>query len=271
MGHFFNSPYYRNIISNLSAGANINNIRNKDIDELKIFFPSQEEQEKIAAVLDNVSNLITLRKKQLEKLEELVKARFIEMFGDLVINPNNYPILLLSEIAEYWNGLTYKPEHVAEKGTIVLRSSNIQNNQLDFKDIIKVNCKISERQYVQNNDILMCSRNGSAKLVGKVALIKNLFEPMSFGAFMMIIRSQYFSYLLLYFQMDAFKTQIATSATTTINQITKNMLNEIRLPVPNMTIINQFTTFFTKVDKQKLTIQQSLDKLEILKKALMQE
>lgn len=271
LGHFFNSPYYRNIISNLSAGANINNIRNKDIDELKIFFPSQEEQEKIAAVLDNVSNLITLRKKQLEKLEELVKARFIEMFGDLVINPNNYPILLLSEIAEYWNGLTYKPEHVAEKGTIVLRSSNIQNNQLDFKDIIKVNCKISERQYVQNNDILMCSRNGSAKLVGKVALIKNLFEPMSFGAFMMIIRSQYFSYLLLYFQMDAFKTQIATSATTTINQITKNMLNEIRLPVPNMTIINQFTTFFTKVDKQKLTIQQSLDKLEILKKALMQE
>ena len=271
LGHFFNSPYYRNIISNLSAGANINNIRNKDIDELKIFFPSQEEQEKIAAVLDNVSNLITLRKKQLEKLEELVKARFIEMFGDLVINPNNYPILLLSEIAEYWNGLTYKPEHVAEKGTIVLRSSNSQNNQLDFKDIIKVNCKISERQYVQNNDILMCSRNGSAKLVGKVALIKNLFEPMSFGAFMMIIRSQYFSYLLLYFQMDAFKTQIATSATTTINQITKNMLNEIRLPVPNMTIINQFTTFFTKVDKQKLTIQQSLDKLEILKKALMQE
>ena len=271
LGHFFNSPYYRNIISNLSAGANINNIRNKDIDELKIFFPSQEEQEKIAAVLDNVSNLITLRKKQLEKLEELVKARFIEMFGDLVINPNNYPILLLSAIAEYWNGLTYKPEHVAEKGTIVLRSSNIQNNQLDFKDIIKVNCKISERQYVQNNDILMCSRNGSAKLVGKVALIKNLFEPMSFGAFMMIIRSQYFSYLLLYFQMDAFKTQIATSATTTINQITKNMLNEIRLPVPNMTIINQFTTFFTKVDKQKLTIQQSLDKLEILKKALMQE
>ena len=271
LGHFFNSPYYRNIISDLSAGANINNIRNKDIDELKIFFPSQEEQEKIAAVLDNVSNLITLRKKQLEKLEELVKARFIEMFGDLVINPNNYPILLLSEIAEYWNGLTYKPEHVAEKGTIVLRSSNIQNNQLDFKDIIKVNCKISERQYVQNNDILMCSRNGSAKLVGKVALIKNLFEPMSFGAFMMIIRSQYFSYLLLYFQMDAFKTQIATSATTTINQITKNMLNEIRLPVPNMTIINQFTTFFTKVDKQKLTIQQSLDKLEILKKALMQE
>ena len=74
----------------------------------------------------------------------------------------------------------------------------------------------------------MCSRNGSAKLVGKVALINNLQEPMSFGAFMMIIRSNYYPYLQTYFQMDAFRRQIKTGATTTINQITGNMMGKIR-------------------------------------------
>ena len=118
--------------------------------------------------------------------------------------------------------------HVTNDGTIVLRSSNIQNSQLDFADTVRVNSSIKDKLFVKDNDILMCSRNGSARLVGKVALIKNLSEPMTFGAFMMIIRSRYYPYLMTYFQMEAFRRQISTGATTTINQITGNMLNKIR-------------------------------------------
>ena len=173
------------------------------------------------------------------------------MFGEPETNPYGYPTMKLSDIATYWNGLTYKPEDVQDQGTLVLRSSNIQNSKLDFADTVRVNCKIKEKQYVQNNDILMCSRNGSAKLVGKVALITNLTEPMSFGAFMMIIRSNYYHYLMTYFQMESFRNQIKTGATTTINQITGNMLNQVILPVPNMSTVNQFATFVEQVDKSK--------------------
>ena len=271
VGHYFRSPKYRQKISELAAGANINNIRNEHIDELDIVIVSEEEQERIVKELDALNYLISLRKQQLSKLDELVKSQFIELFGEPESNPYGHPIKKLSDIASYWNGLTYKPEDVQNQGTIVLRSSNIQNSQLDFEDTVRVACRIREKQYVQNNDILMCSRNGSAKLVGKVALITNIAEPMSFGAFMMIIRSDYYRYLMTYFQMDAFRNQIKTGATTTINQITGNMLNQVTLPVPDLNVVSQFETFVEQTDKSKFEIQKSLEKLETLKKALMQK
>ena len=238
---------------------------------ISIIVPPLSEQRKIAAVLDKVSDLITKHRQQLDKLDELVKSRFIEMFGDPQSNPHGYQYAKLSDIATYFNGLTYKPENVAEEGTIVLRSSNIQNSQLDFADTVRVNCAIKKRLMVKENDILMCSRNGSAKLVGKVALIKGIQEPTSFGAFMMIIRSQYFGYLMTYFQMDAFRQQIKTGATTTINQITGRMLDDVTIPLPPMALVEQFTAFVAQTDKSKLAIKQSLEKLETLKKSLMQQ
>lgn len=239
--------------------------------ELDFSVTTIEEQKKVANDLDKLNNLIELRTQQLSKFDKLVKFRFIELFGDPQRNPHGYKHTKLSDIATYYNGLTYKPENVAAEGTIVLRSSNIQNSQLDFADTIRVDCAIKERLMVQKNDILMCSRNGSAKLVGKVALIKDIQEPMSFGAFMMIIRSHYFRYLMTYFQMDAFRQQIKTGATTTINQITGRMLDDVTIPLPPMVLVDQFATFVEQTDKSKLAIQQSLEKLETLKKALMQQ
>ena len=213
--------------------------------------PNMAEQNQIASAFNQVEELIALRKEQLAKLDQLVKSRFIELFGDPETNPKGLEKVLLSDIAEYFNGLTYSPDNVTNDGTIVLRSSNIQNSQLDFADTVRVNSSIKDKLFVKDNDILMCSRNGSARLVGKVALIKNLSEPMTFGAFMMIIRSRYYPYLMTYFQMDAFRRQIATGATTTINQITGNMLNKISLPLPNMADINEFATFVEQTDKSK--------------------
>ena len=240
-------------------------------DALPFTLPPIEEQKRISKELDKVTQLIALRKQQLAKLDELVKSQFVEMFGDPQGNPYGYRTVRLSDIAEYFNGLTYKPENVVEEGTIVLRSSNIQNSQLDFADTVRVDCAIKERLMVQDNDILMCSRNGSAKLVGKVALIKGIQEPMSFGAFMMIIRSQYYGYLMTYFQMDAFRQQIRTGATTTINQITGRMLDDITIPLPPKALVEQFTAFVEQVDKSKFAVQQSIEKLETLKKSLMQQ
>lgn len=140
----------------------------------------------------------------------------------------------LGKIAKCAIGLTYKPENVTEElsGTIVLRSSNIQNSILDFNDIVRVNVPVKEDKIVKDGDILMCSRNGSIRLVGKVALIKNLKERMSYGAFMTIIRSQYNPYLFEYFKTPAFRQYLIAGKTTTVNQITVKMLNNLTIPLP---------------------------------------
>ena len=269
--HLLNSDYFENRCIFASQGVAQKNMSTEWLKEYQIPSFSMDKQKEIALIFDKIDALIVSRKEQVRNLDQVVKSRFIELFGDPQRNPHGYKHTKLSDIATYYNGLTYKPKNVAAEGTIVLRSSNIQNSQLDFADTIRVDCAIKERLMVQKNDILMCSRNGSAKLVGKVALIKDIQEPMSFGAFMMIIRSHYFGYLMTYFQMDAFRQQIKTGATTTINQITGRMLDDVTIPLPPMALVDQFAAFVEQTDKSKLAVQKGLQELEILKKSLMQQ
>ena len=269
--HLLNSDFFEQKCIQSSKGVAQKNMSTEWLKDFLIPVYSVEKQQEITTTLDNLRDIINKRKQELNKLDDLIKARFVELFGDPSLNTKGYPIKSLPEIAEYWNGLTYKPENVADEGTIVLRSSNIQNAQLDFEDTVRVTCSIGEKKYVQDNDILMCSRNGSARLVGKVALIKNIEEPMSFGAFMMIIRSQYYPYLITFFQMPAFRAQIATGATTTINQITGRMLDNVKLPVPDKTELDNFISFIEQVDKSKVVVQKALDEAHLLFDSLMQE
>ena len=258
-------------LNSKGTGSTFKAISRKVLEEIMVPAIDFDKQHEYAEILEKIYSVIQKHKEELSALDNLIKARFVEMFGDPSTNPKGYPVKVLPEIAEYWNGLTYKPEDVADEGTIVLRSSNIQNATLDFTDTVRVSCKIGDKKYVQDNDILMCSRNGSARLVGKVALIKDIEEPMSFGAFMMIIRSDYYPYLMTYFQMPAFRAQITTGATTTINQITGRMLDIVKLPVPDMDVINEFSDFVHQVDKSKVAVQKALDEAQVLFDSLMQQ
>lgn len=249
---FIKSDYFLDAAIKISVGSLSPTINWRDLKELKFELPSLEEQRKLADVLWAIYDMKDKYKKLISATDELVKSQFIEMFGELDKNTKQFPVKKLSEISSYWNGLTYKPADAVEDGTgtLVLRSSNIQNGALAFEDNVYVNCDIKEKLLVQENDILMCSRNGSAALVGKTALIKGLVEPTSFGAFMMIIRSEYYSYLKTYFEMPFFRNQISTG-TSTINQITGKMLNEISLPIPDMDTVRMFEAFVHQSDKSK--------------------
>ena len=246
------SDKFENDCTESSKGIAQKNMSTEWLKDYEIPLPSGQKQREIISSLKQLSMIIKNKTEQIQQLDDLIKARFVEMF-----NMESYPIKPLSEIAEYWNGLTYKPSDVSSDGTIVLRSSNIQDMQLDLNDIVRVKCKINNKKMVKTNDILMCSRNGSAKLVGKVALIPELEEMMSFGAFMMIIRSAYYPYLMTYFQLPVFRSQISTG-TTTINQITRYMLDKVSLPVPDMAKIKGFKTFVTQVDKSKFVLSNEL-------------
>ena len=99
----------------------------------------------------------------------------------------------------------------------------------------------------------MCSRNGSAALVGKVAMIPQFKERVTFGAFMTVIRSRYYNYLFEYFQQPAFREQIS-AGTSTINQITQKMLAQINLPLPPRELQDQFTEVRKQSDKSKFVL-----------------
>ena len=269
---FIASDYFMNAAIRISVGSLSPTVNWKTLKDLEFVIPDLDSQRKSAAILTVANQLKESYETLLIQTDELVKSQFIEMFGVLEENTHKYPIRKLSEIAEYWNGLTYKPSDVKQdgSGTLVLRSSNIQNGALAFDDNVRVLCPIKEKLFVKNNDILMCSRNGSASLVGKTALINGLTEPMTFGAFMMIIRSTYYPYLKTYFDMPAFRNQISTG-TSTINQITGKMLNEITLPIPDMDIVEQFLAFSRQADKSKFEIKKSIENISELIKSLMQQ
>ena len=128
-------------------------------------------------------------------------------------------------------GLTYSPKDISENGTIVLRSSNIQNSNMDYQDIVQVNMDIPESKMCHVGDILICARNGSKRLVGKAAIIDK--EGMSFGAFMAIIRSRCNAYVLQVINSAYFRNSLlSNTGTTTINQITQDMLKNAMIPLP---------------------------------------
>ena len=253
-----------------SAGSLSPRVKWEHLKNYVFELPDMDKQKELAELLWAIDDTKKSYQKLIAATDELVKSQFIEMFGDPRDNPKGYPIKFLSEIASYWNGLTYKPKDVADFGTIVLRSSNIQEGKLSFADVVRVTCDIRDRAYVKENDILMCSRNGSADLVGKVALIPQLGEPMAFGAFMMIIRSFYYEYLLQYFKMPAFREQINTG-TATINQITNKMLDQIMLPVPEIDTVREFAAFVHQSDKSKFEMKQALSELTATYKRIITE
>ena len=233
----------------------------KLLKEIYLPIPPLSEQERIVSELDLLTSLIEKQKAQLKEYDQLAQSIFYDMFGDLL---KDNPTTTLKDIASYYIGLTYKPTDVSEEGTIVLRSSNIQNNILDFNDIVRVSLNVADNKIVKDGDILMCARNGSARLVGKVARIKNIEEKMSFGAFMTIIRSDYNDYLFHFFLSDYFRSQLSTSKTATINQITSKMLDNIKLNVPPLSLQQSFADKIEAIEKQKTLIQQSIKEAEAL-------
>ena len=146
--------------------------------------------------------------------------------------PNGWEWCNLSMIGTTNIGLTYRPTDIIDDGTIVLRSSNIVNDEINLDDLVRVETKIRDNQYVQPNDILICARNGSKSLVGKCALIGNMEEPSSFGAFMAIYRTNYYKYILHYLRSNLFRNVFNDSNSTAINQLTQDMLKRAVIPFP---------------------------------------
>lgn len=253
-----------------AKGAAQKNLDVKTFTSLSIGVPSLDEQQAIVRELDGINRLIELQEEQLREYDRLAQSLFYSTFGDPATNPKGWEVKSLGDIAEPTTGITYSPDDVADDGIIVLRSSNIQDNKLDFEDVVRVKKNVAEKYYVKAGDILMCSRNGSFRLVGKTALVDNLSEKMTWGAFMTIIRSNYNPYLLQYFRTPAFREQLTTAKTTTVNQITIGMLKKIQLSIPPADLQQSFAAQIEAIEQQKALVRKSLEETRTLLAARMQ-
>ena len=146
--------------------------------------------------------------------------------------PDGWAWCNLSMVGTTNIGLTYRPTDIEPSGIMVLRSCNIVNDQVDLSDLVRVRTTIRENQFAQKNDILICARNGSRSLVGKCALIPDLGEPASFGAFMAIYRTEYFEFIVHYLRSSFFRSVFDDSNSTAINQLTQDMLKRAIVPLP---------------------------------------
>lgn len=170
--------------------------------------------------------------------------------------PENWVWVRMGNIGDTNIGLTYKPSDISDNGTIVLRSSNIKNERMDYSDIIKVSCTIPSKNIAQIGDILICVRNGSRKLVGKCAIIDT--ANMAFGAFMAIFRSSCNRYIKLFLNSRFFRQDLDGINTTTINQITQNMIKLQLIPLPPLAEQHRIVA---KVEKLMAEIDE-LEKVE---------
>jgi len=177
---------------------------------------------------------------------------------------NNYYNTILGQIGYPLIGVTYSPENISDFGVLILRSSNIQNNQLSFKDNVYIEKQLNDKLFMRKNDLLICVRNGSKDLIGKSVLIKEKMENVSFGAFMCVFRSEHNRYLSYFFQTIAVKRQIDCALGATINQITNRAMNEITVDLPNNSIFEQhIVDIMESVDKLIDSIEKRYKKQEL--------
>ena len=167
--------------------------------------------------------------------------------------PSSWEWVKLSGIAKSNIGLTYRPTDIVSTGVPVYRSNNIRNGKIDTTDLVKVSTKILEKQLLHVGDLLICARNGSRNLIGKNAIISELKEPTSFGAFMAVCRSAYNQWIRIVLNSEYFDRYLDDSNSVTINQVTQKMLLALPIPLPphqeQHRIVAKIEELFAQLDK----------------------
>lgn len=229
------------------------------------------EQKQIACNLNKIDKLIFLRKQQLAKLDELVKARFVEMFGD-ISNSRKVP---MQDVCKIITDGTHQPPKFVLSGIPFLFVSNIVTNEIHY-DAEKF---ISEETYnelikrtpIEVGDVLL-STVGS---YGHTAVVKEN-KPFCFQRHIAYLKPNNSVVNSEYLRCAILSTDLQRQIDESVKGIAQKTLNlseirKLRLPLPSLSLQNQFAAFVERIDQQKQTVQQSLEKLELMKKALMQE
>lgn len=262
----------------LNTTVTIPSLTKANLLNIEIPLPPLEEQRRIAALLDKVSDLIAKRRAQLDKLDLLVKARFVEMFGDPVTNPYGYPVCQLSDYIEFLtSGSRGWAQYFSDEGEYFITIKNVKDCRItldNVQHIVPPDNAEAKRTKVQEGDLLISitADLGRTGVVTKEIADHGAYINQHLTCIRLNQKAVLPLYVAYYMESDAGKGQFQAKNQSAVKAgLNFNSINTLRLMMPPMELQNSFIVFVEAIDKSKLTIQQSLDKLETLKKALMQQ
>ena len=263
-------------LNSKGTGSTFKAIGRNILEETLVPDISLEKQTECSIILEKVYRVILLRKQQLQKLDELVKARFVEMFGDY-IKDDRRP---LSEVAIITGGLTKNSNrNTFETKMPYLRVANVFYNRLDLREILEIGVKEEEieKTLLQAGDLLFVEGNGSIEQIGRVAIWDGSIDPILHQNH--LIKARFNNeiiapeYALFYFMLQDGRQQIISKSVSTsgLNTLSVNKVSSLLLPIPPIALQKQFGEFFKQTDKSKVAVQKALDEAQLLFDSLMQK
>ncbi|MFN3896727.1 MAG: restriction endonuclease subunit S [Acinetobacter junii] len=283
--NYFQTQQYRQIISNLAAGANINNLKNEHLDDLEIPLPPLSEQRRIASILDQADVLRQKRQQAIEKLDQLLQATFIDMFGDPVSNPKGWEVKKLSELStKIHSGNTPKggSENYVDQGIIFLRSQNVWKNKVILDDVAYIDAETHSKMMkssVKHEDLLMTKTgriNTENSSLGRAAIYLGEDDSANINGHVYLIRikdgfNKYF--ILRILTLHDYYEYIRSVCVGGIDkrQLNKEHIENFPIIQPPMELQNKFSNIVQVIESQKPKLLEQLDLAENLFKTLLQK
>ena len=277
--HCLNSDYFENKCIVSAKGVAQKNMSTEWLKEFKIPLLPVSEQESISNTLDKMDKLISIRKQQLGKLDELVKARFVELFGDPEHNEKKWDVFKLDALCSVSSSKRIYQNELSVEGVPFLRISDLVNRI----DTGSTECElyIPEERYEElktlglvpiAGDMLITARGTLGRCYTLTENDRFYFQDGMITWLYDFDKSLTTNYLTHLFEMSGFRKQIdSLQAGSTVAYLSISMTKKLNVMLPPLELQNQFTAFVEQTDKSKLEVQKSLEQLETLKKALMQK
>ena len=270
------SQAYRKHIEHIANGANINNLRNEHLDEIQLDIPTDDQQKVIISKLEKIQSIITHRRTQLSKLDELIKCRFVEMFGTYPANEKGWKTGTIRDVIQE---ARYGSSRAAvEDGQYpYLRMNNITyGGDLDLSDTKRIDVPVAEllKCTVRRGDVLF-NRTNSKELVGKTC-VYNRDEMMVLAGFVIRVRVNdrvLPEFLAAFLNTGFSKHMLLNMCKSAIGQANINAqeMQNIGIYIPPISSQQEYVSFKNQTDKFKFVIQQSLDETQKLFDSFMQE
>lgn len=273
---YFITPTYRREISHLAAGANINNLRNEHINDLRIPLPPLLEQQRIASILDLADSIRRKNRQILAKYDKLAQSVLYEMFGDPITNPKGWELMSGDQYCDSISvGVVVRPaSYYVQEGVPALRSLNIRPNRIQLKELVYFSSEANERELsksiIRQNDVLIVrtGQPGTAAIVPKSLDGANCIDLIITRPNTTKVTPVYYSY---FFNTDGGKKLVLG---TQRGQIQKHFnIGEIRkakIPIPPLHTQIKFASIIEQNETQKRLSQDSLTKSEELFQSLLQ-
>ncbi len=243
LGYYMNSNSYHSQLLPLMQGIKVTSISKSAMRNTDICYPkTEDEQAEISTFFRTLDYLITLHQRMCVFLGSMVRIR---MDSPLAFA---WEQRKLTDIVEFFTGLTYTPNDVKDSGTLVLRSSNVSNGEIVDADNVYVNPSVVNSENVKEGDIIVVVRNGSRSLIGKHAQIKHFMPHTVIGAFMTGIRSQCPAFTNALLNTPHFDEEVAMNMGATINQITGYMFSKMEFVVPSFEEQEKIGLYFEHLD-----------------------